>query len=76
MSSVPRVTGQAAVRAFEKAGFVHVRTKGSHFILKKGGHPYLLSVPVHAGRTVGVGLLKKLIADAGLTVDEFIQLLA
>lgn len=32
-------------------------------------------VPVHAGRDIKRGLLRKIISDAGLTVDEFKALL-
>lgn len=34
-----------------------------------------LSIPVHGGKTVGIGLLARQIKVAGLTVDEFIALL-
>ncbi|MDY6864491.1 MAG: type II toxin-antitoxin system HicA family toxin [Halobacteriota archaeon] len=33
-----------------------------------------LSIPVHKGKTLGVGLLKKLITRAGLTNEEYIDL--
>jgi predicted RNA binding protein YcfA (HicA-like mRNA interferase family) len=75
MSKVPRISGADAVRAFEKAGFYHDRTTGSHHILKKDGHRYLLSIPVHKGKTVGVGLLKSQIDAAGLSVEDFLKLL-
>jgi len=75
MSDVPRIQGQEAVRAFKRDGFVVDRIKGSHHIMKKDGHPYILSVPVHSGKTLGVGLLKSLIEAAGLTVEQFKQLL-
>jgi predicted RNA binding protein YcfA (HicA-like mRNA interferase family) len=75
MPKVPRISGTDAIRAFGKSGFREVRTCGSHHILKKVGHRYLLSVPVHKGKTVGVGLLKSQIDAAGLTVEEFIELL-
>jgi predicted RNA binding protein YcfA (HicA-like mRNA interferase family) len=71
MSDVPRVSGKAAIAAFEKAGFDVVRVTGSHHIMKKRGHLHRLSIPVHAGKTVGEGLLKAQIKDAGLTIDEF-----
>jgi predicted RNA binding protein YcfA (HicA-like mRNA interferase family) len=32
-------------------------------------------VPVHAGKDIKRGLLRKIIGDAGLTVDEFKALL-
>ncbi len=75
MAKSPRITGAEAVRAFERAGFHLDRTRGSHHILKKAGHPLLLSVPVHRGETLGVGLLIALVEAAGLTPDEFAALL-
>jgi predicted RNA binding protein YcfA (HicA-like mRNA interferase family) len=75
MPKVPRISGTDAIRAFEKCGFRRVRTCGSHHILKKAGHRYLLSVPVHKGKTVGAGLLKSQIEAAGLTIEQFIELL-
>jgi len=63
------------VRAFGKAGFYLDRITGSHHILKKDGHRHRLSIPVHKGKTVGVGLLKSQMDAAGLTVDEFLKLL-
>lgn len=75
MPRVPRISGEKAVAAFKKAGFEIARVKGSHHIMKKAGHRFTLSIPVHAGRTVGVGLLSSQIADAGLTLEQFIELL-
>ena len=73
MPEVPRISGAKAVKAFERAGFEVVRIKGSHHIMKRTGHPNRLSIPVHAGKTVGVGLLKSQIDAAGLTVEKFIE---
>lgn len=75
MPKLPRITGKEAVKAFERAGFHVIRTAGSHKILKKDGHQNRLSVPVHAGKTLGRGLLADLIEKAGLTVDQFRNLL-
>jgi predicted RNA binding protein YcfA (HicA-like mRNA interferase family) len=74
MPELPRLSGKQVKRAFERAGFREDRVAGSHCILKKDGHPFILSVPIHAGKTVGTGLLKSLIDAAGLTVEEFIKL--
>jgi predicted RNA binding protein YcfA (HicA-like mRNA interferase family) len=41
------VSGERAVRSFEKAGWVKDRQRGSHVILVKPGHPDSLSVPQH-----------------------------
>ncbi len=75
MPKLPRIGGSEAVRAFRKAGFHTDRYAGSHEILKKPGHPFHLSVPVHKGKNVATGTLRALIADAGLTVEEFVELL-
>ncbi len=75
MAKVPIISGMDAVRAFERVGFVVVRISGSHHIMKKEGHPHRLSIPVHSGKNVGKGLLQSQIAAAGLTTEEFLELL-
>lgn len=75
MSELPVIRGDVAIKAFNRAGFQLDHVRGSHHILKKPGHRYHLSVPVHKGQTLGRGLLRRLIRDAGLTEEEFVQLL-
>ena len=75
MAKVPVISGQEAIKAFERADFYIARTRGSHSIMKKDGHREMLSIPVHAGKTLGRGLLKSQILAAGLTVAEFCELL-
>jgi predicted RNA binding protein YcfA (HicA-like mRNA interferase family) len=75
MSSLPSVTGKQAVKAFGKLGFRVVRITGSHHIMRKDGHPYLLSVPVHSGQTLKTGTLRSLIRAAGITPEQFAKLL-
>ena len=75
MPKLPRdVSGKQAVRAFEKLGYVVDHTVGSHAVLLARGEPKKrLVVPLH--KAVKVGTLSKLIKDAGLTVERFIELL-
>jgi predicted RNA binding protein YcfA (HicA-like mRNA interferase family) len=72
MAELPSTNWQDAVKAFEKAGWQHDRTKGSHYIMTRPGQPGLLSVPMH--RPIKKGTLRKLIREAGLTVEEFVEL--
>ena len=72
MPKVPRLTGEEAIEAFGKAGYRLDRVRGSHHILRHPEKIELLSIPVHAGRTVGIALLRKQIKIAGLTIEEFI----
>jgi predicted RNA binding protein YcfA (HicA-like mRNA interferase family) len=74
-SKVPRVTGEEAIKAFCRAGYAVDRIAGSHWILKHPDKPERLSIPVHGGKTLGVGLLRSQVKTAGLTVEEFIALL-
>lgn len=71
MPDLPKISGDDAVKAFCKAGFVHKRTNGSHSILIKSGHRHHLSIPCHSGKKLGKGLLNSLIKSAEMTVDEF-----
>jgi predicted RNA binding protein YcfA (HicA-like mRNA interferase family) len=73
MSKLPAVTGQEAISAFESFGFQVVRTTASHHIMKKSGHRYLLSIPVHGSKCVSDGVLRSQIRAAGLTREEFIK---
>lgn len=62
------------MNAFERVGYAVDRQKGSHIQLRQVAAPHRrLSVPDH--RTLAKGLLRALIRDAGLTVDEFRNLL-
>jgi predicted RNA binding protein YcfA (HicA-like mRNA interferase family) len=74
VTRLPRLSGSELVRAFGEAGFELVRTRGSHCFLR---HPdgRATVVPVHAGETLGPGLLSKILRDAELTRDELIRLL-
>jgi len=73
MPKLPRVSGWKAVRAFQRAGWEVARQRGSHVVLTKTGSIYTLSVPLHP--VLGPGLLRDLIRKAGLTVEEFTELL-
>jgi len=75
MASLPTASGPEAIRAFNKVGFVLHRVAGSHHIMKREGHPYVLSVPVHGNKPVKKGTLRSLISVAGLTVEGFCDLL-
>ena len=76
MSKLPAITGKQAISAFTSAGFELARiSKSSHHILKKEGHPFLLTVPVHGKKTLKVGTLRGLIRSSGLTAEEFVALL-
>jgi predicted RNA binding protein YcfA (HicA-like mRNA interferase family) len=69
-----RVKGKDLVSVLERAGFEVTRTKGSHRFLR---HPdgRVTTVPVHAGETIGPGLLSKILRDTKLSRDDLETLL-
>ena len=66
------VSGRDTVNKFVRAGWTIARQRGSHIMLVKPGFEWTLSVPDH--RQLGSGLLRKLVRQAGLTVEEFNRL--
>ena len=74
MSKRPTVTGKQVIIALEKRGFVVQRQKGSHVRLKDQNER-VVTVPTHANKTLGKGLLLKILKDAELSKEEFIDLL-
>ena len=72
MAELPRCSGDEAVRAFERLGYRQVRRKGSH-VFMKGEDRRSISVPLH--KSLAKGTLRSLIRDAGITVEEFTELL-
>ncbi len=74
MGHLPSISGREAVKAFEKAGW-EVRRIGSsrHIIMKKEASLTTLSIPDH--KVLDRGLLRSLIRDAFLSVDDFCSLL-
>ena len=62
-------SGSDAVRKFERAGWTVARRRGSHVMVVKSGYEYTLSIPQHD--ELGPGLLRKLIRQAALSVEEF-----
>ena len=73
MGRLGNISGRDAVRAFEKAGWRRLGQVGSHVVLTRENSPVNLSIPQH--RELGTGLLSKQIKKAGMTVEEFLELL-
>jgi len=72
---IPIVTAKELIRALKRAGFSEDRQKGSHLTLVNTKTNKSITVPVHTGVDIGKGLLKRIITDAGLTIEEFVNLL-
>jgi predicted RNA binding protein YcfA (HicA-like mRNA interferase family) len=67
------LSGRQFRAAFEHADFEFRRQAGSHMILRRADPYARIVIPDH--RQIRLGTLQRIIAD-GLTVDQFVQLLA
>jgi predicted RNA binding protein YcfA (HicA-like mRNA interferase family) len=74
MPRLPRLTGKLLLAALKRAGFLVLRVKGSHHFLKHADGRSVV-VPVHAGETIGPGLLAKILDDCEMTVEDLAALL-
>ena len=74
MPKLPTIKGSELVAALRKVGFETVRQRGSHVRFR---HPdgRVVTIPIHAGEELGRGLLRKVLRDADLSVEELINLL-
>ena len=52
-------------------GWIVIAQRGSHVQLKHPERRGRVTIPIHAGETIGPRLLASILAQAGLTVDEF-----
>ncbi|VVB68839.1 HicA toxin of bacterial toxin-antitoxin [uncultured archaeon] len=71
---LPRVSAADAVRVLEKAGFFLARQSGSHKIYKNA-EGKRATVPFHSGKELHPKVLKSILRDADLTVEEFLELM-
>jgi predicted RNA binding protein YcfA (HicA-like mRNA interferase family) len=72
---LPALRPKAVMRAMERAGFRLVRITGSHHIYEHPSRPdQVVPVPLH-NRDLKRGTLHNIIKQAGLTEEEFLDLL-
>jgi predicted RNA binding protein YcfA (HicA-like mRNA interferase family) len=70
MPPLPRITGRELVRALGKLSWVVTTQKGSHAQLKHPSRGGRVTVPLHAGETIGPGLLRSIMSQAGISAEE------
>ena len=73
MSKLRALKAAEVLSALTQAGFQRVRQRGSHVRLR---HPdgRVVTVPEHGAHDLGRGLLRKILRDAEISVEEFLKL--
>ncbi|GAA5063912.1 type II toxin-antitoxin system HicA family toxin [Nocardia callitridis] len=69
MTRLPVVTGAQAIKVLEQIGFAHVRTKGSHAILRNGDTGLGVTIPLH--KPLKRGTLAAVLRQAGIDQEDF-----
>ncbi len=73
MTGLPRISGQECIKALVSVGFSVRRQRGSHIVLRRDDPFAQLVVPDH--RELDRGTLRAIIRQAGIGVEEFVELL-
>jgi predicted RNA binding protein YcfA (HicA-like mRNA interferase family) len=68
---LPRISGEEGRKALERLGFVAVRQRGSHMVMRSGDRGCV--VPMH--REMKVGTLHGVLKQAGVDPDQFVEAL-
>jgi len=72
---LPVVSGREVIKALCRAGFRVVRQRGGHVRLEKGTEDRMIKLTVPLHKSLKKGTLRRIIKDAGLTVEDFNRLL-
>lgn len=74
-AKLPAVSGKQVIAALEKEGWFVKRVRGSHHVLRHASIPDAIPVPVHGNRALKRGTLASILRTAGLSREEFADLL-
>ncbi|QAA77245.1 MAG: hypothetical protein BIP78_1479 [Candidatus Bipolaricaulis sibiricus] len=70
MTRLPALSGREVVQVLRQLGYETDHQTGSHIVLRQAAYPYRrLTVPDH--KEIAKGTLRAVIRQAGLTLDEF-----
>ena len=76
MSSLPQASGARLVNALEKIGFVALRQKGSHVLMRhREDFSRRATIPMHGSKPVKQGTLRAILRGAQIDVEELKKLL-
>jgi predicted RNA binding protein YcfA (HicA-like mRNA interferase family) len=67
-----RVSGEQAVKALERLGFVQVRQRGGHVIMKKTAFEGSIGCVVPMHRVIAIGTFRSVLRQARVLPEEFL----
>jgi predicted RNA binding protein YcfA (HicA-like mRNA interferase family) len=75
VTKVPSLSYHQVVSAFQRIGFRVVRQRGSHIRMEKQDETGTIKIIVPAHRPLKRSTLAKIIKDAGLNAEQFLELI-
>ncbi len=69
---LPRWTAKQLIKFLKQRGFVEIGQKGSHLHLANPVSGARTTIPVHSGKTIGLGLLRAIFSQAQIPFDEIV----
>lgn len=72
---LPRLTGAELVRSLQRLPSAMVVQRGSHVQLRHPERGGRVTVPVHAGKVLGPGLVQAILKQAGIGIDDLREVL-
>ena len=75
MGALPVISGKKLLRILLKNGYRALRKKGSHVFVESTDGKYGTVIPVHSNEDLGKGLLKSILNDLELTVEDLENML-
>jgi predicted RNA binding protein YcfA (HicA-like mRNA interferase family) len=72
MTKIKPLPAKTVIKALEKLGFQQIRQKGGHLVMR---HPdgRTTLITVHPSEDIGKGMIRKIISDAKLTRNEWLE---
>ncbi len=65
------ISGKKLLKILEKNGFVCIRIHGSHHFMHSKKRGVTTTIPIHGNMDLDRGLLRKIITDINITLEEY-----
>jgi predicted RNA binding protein YcfA (HicA-like mRNA interferase family) len=75
MGKLPVISAKKLVRILSKNGYTILRQKGGHAFLYSQEYNKGTTIPIHGGEDLGKGILKSILNDLELKVDELLEMM-
>ncbi len=74
MPKLNLISGRKMIKILKSLDFELLRSKGSHNFFYNHESKKHTTVPLHANRDLGIGILKEILKDIDLSVEKFEKL--